>query len=226
MIKQHNNARTYIVAFVITAAIFMTSLYMANFFSNQRLAEIRDIETRIATDILSLETQFELLEGLSCSALKENPVISHELRRLATQLNAAENAFGVEDPEVLKIKRQYSLLQIKDYLLTQRVAEKCGDVEPVSILYFYSNKGDCDDCTREGHVLSFLENKYPDLRVYAFDYNLDIGALQTLITLSDVENNLPALIIEDEIYYGFKDRIEVEEILPLGKLATSTEEEL
>lgn len=215
---------TYVISFAITVAIFGTALYLSDFFNQQRLAEVRNIEENIATDILSLETQFDLLEGLSCENLEANPVLSQELRSLASRLTYTENALGVDNPEVIKLKRQYSLLQIKDYLLMQKVAEKCENIEPVFILYFYSNEGDCRDCFREGHVLSYLEEKYPALRVYAFDYNLDLGALQTLITLSDIEKNLPALIIDDTVHYGYKDRPEVEAILPVEKLeiATST----
>ncbi len=212
----------YLISFFITVSIFVTAIYISNYFNSQRIEQVRGIEERISIDILSLETQFDLLEGLSCESLAENTVLSQELRSLAQRLTFTENSLGVNNPEVLKLKRKYSLLQIKDYLLMQKVADKCTNIEPVFIFYFYSNKGDCDDCTKTGHVLSYLEEKYPSLRVYAFDYNLELGALQTLITLNKVERDLPALIIDKEIYYGYKDRPQVEEILPTEKLSTST----
>ena len=60
----------------------------------------------------------------------------------------------------------------------RRIAEQC-DTEPVFIFYFYSNAGDCSECTRQGYVLTELQQEYPQLRVYAFDSNLDLSALDT-----------------------------------------------
>ena len=132
---------------------------------------------------------------------------------------------GGRTEEITRLKRLYSLLLIKDYLLMQRVAEKCH-LEPVFILYFYSNKGDCDDCENQGYVLTALSRDYPQLRVYSFDYNLGVGALQTLISIHDIENALPALVINYKIYYGFHGVDDIKEILPeiatLEKSATST----
>ena len=107
----------------------------------------------------------------------------------------------------------------------QRVAEKC-QLKPVFILYFYSNKGDCDACEDQGYVLTALSLQYPQLRVYSFDYNLGVGALQTLISIHQVKSELPALVINNKIYYGFHNVEEIEKILPqlatLEKSATST----
>ena len=107
----------------------------------------------------------------------------------------------------------------------QRIAEKCR-LDPVFILYFYSNKGDCDDCENQGYVLTALSRQYPQLRVYSFDYNLGVGALQTLISIHDVQNELPALVINNKVYYGFHNVEDIEKILPqlatLEKSATST----
>ena len=95
----------------------------------------------------------------------------------------------------------------------KKITTKC-DLDPVFILYFYSNEGDCSDCVRAGHILSYLREKYPTLRVYAFDYNLDLSALRTLISINEIENTLPAMVIEDEVYYGFTRLEDVESILP------------
>lgn len=221
-----HNWRTYIVALLITGALFGTTLFASNYFNAKRIAEIQNIEERIATDILSLETQFDLLEQLSCTDIAENAVLSREINSLGRRLAFTETQLGTDNEEVVQLKEQYTLLQIKDYLLMQKIAEKCA-LDPVFILYFYSNEGDCDDCVRAGHVLTRLRELYPELRVYAFDYHLDIGALRTLVALNDIEPNLPALVIDKDVHYGFYRREEIEELLPVLKeleTATSTEE--
>ncbi|MDO8481765.1 MAG: hypothetical protein Q7S75_01625 [bacterium] len=218
--------RNYFIAFVITAAIFATALYASNYFNNQRMEEIRTTQDNISIDILSLETQFELLAEHSCKDISENTVLSKELLPLSARLSYLEGQSNVNQDELLRLKRYYSLLQIKDLLLMKKVAVKCN-LKPVFILYFYSNKGDCKDCQNQGYVLTELSEEYPQLRIYSFDYNLDLPALQTLLSINDVDNKLPALSIKGKMYYGFQSMAEIGKILPqlatLNKTATSTQ---
>jgi hypothetical protein len=177
-------------------------------------------------DILSTETQFELLGNLDCAAISQNPVLSEELNNLAGRLSVAEQNLGIDNAEVIQIKKQYSLLQMKDYLLMRQISEKCPKVKPVFILYFYSNEGDCTDCGRQGDVLTYLRQTYPTLRVYSFDYNLDLGALKTLIHLNKVDGSrLPSMVVGGHApVYGFKNLAEVQELVPeLETLASSTQ---
>ena len=216
----------YTLAFVITAAIFGTAFYIASRFDSARIADIRATQEAISIDILSTETQFDLLGNLDCSTISENPVLSEELSSLAGRLSVAEENLGADNAQVLSLKKQYSLLEIKDYLLMQRLSQKCAKLRPVSILYFYSNQGDCPDCRRMGEVLTYLRQEYPALRVYSFDYHLDLSALQTLKALQKVdgEQGLPALVVQGRRpVYGFKSVDDMLSLVPeLKSLATST----
>jgi hypothetical protein len=205
---------SYIVAFVITALIFATALYVSNYFNNRRIADIQATQDNISIDILSLETQFELLAEHACRDITENSVLSSEIRPLASRLSYLELQPGVDENELDRLKRYYSLLQIKDLMLMQEVTQKCRNIDPVFILYFYSNKGDCEDCEQQGYVLTGLNERYPQLRIYSFDYNLDLAALQTLIDINDVRGAVPALVINGQAYYGFKTMDDIAEILP------------
>jgi hypothetical protein len=215
--------RKYLLAFVITGAIFGTAFYITSRFDSQRIADIRATQEAISIDLLSSETQFELLGNLDCGTIAEHPVLTAEINDLAERLSFAEDRLGSENAEVISLKKQYSLLEIKDYLLMQQISEKC-QTKPVFVLYFYSNAGDCTECSRAGDVLTYLRQTYPDLRVYSFDYNLDLSALQTLIALRKVHTPLPALIINNRApIYGFKTLNEMEQMMPeLQTLATST----
>ncbi|QSH39409.1 hypothetical protein JXR01_00125 [Candidatus Kaiserbacteria bacterium] len=215
----------YLLAFLITAFIFATAIIANNFFNTKRIAEIRSIEEGISIDILSLETQFDLLQEQSCKNISEDSVLSRELDTLARKLSFAEAQLGADNEEVLRLKRHYSLLEIKDLLLMQKVSEKCA-LEPIFLLYFYSNeKGTCTDCKRQGYVLTELSKEYPQLRIYSFDYNLDLSAVETLVSLQNVSSDLPALVINDSLYTGFQSVEDIQAILPaLVKTATSTPE--
>jgi hypothetical protein len=211
--KRDFDWKKYILVFAITVAIFGTTLYASNYFNARRMEEVRSIEERISTDILSLETQFDLLEELSCEDLKQNPVLTRELAELADRLNYTEQRLGTDNAEVIRLKKIYSLLLIKDSILMKRISQECK-TEPISIFYFYSNKGNCDDCTRQGYVLTDLQREYPQLRVYAFDYNLDLSALRTMRSIYNVEERLPALVIKDKVYYGLKNKEDIARIVP------------
>ena len=208
--------RKYFIVFVITAAIFGTAVSLNNLFNDRRVAEIESIQGKLSIDILSIETQFDLLGEVACDDIKENSVLSSELNTIAERLAFTEEQLGSTNGSVVQLKQQYSLLEIKDYLLMKRVTEKCK-TRPVFILYFYSNTGDCPDCGTEGAVLTYFRSRYPQLRVYAFDYHLNLPAVRTLISLNKVEQRLPALVINGRVHYGLQDREAIEEILPILK---------
>jgi hypothetical protein len=213
---------SYLVAFLITGLIFATALYASNYFNNRRIADIQATQDNISIDILSLETQFDLLAEHSCSDISENSVLSNEIQPLASRLSYLEGQSSVNQDELGRLKRYYSLLQIKDFLLMQQVAKKC-QLKPVFILYFYSNEGDCTDCQEQGYVLTGLSEKYPTLRIYSFDYNIGLAALQTLIDIHDVQNEMPALVINNKAYYGLHTISEIEKAVPqIAKLPTAS----
>lgn len=186
------------------------------------MKEIRETQENISIDILSLETQFDLLKQRSCQDVTEGTILPSELRTLAERLSYMESQRGTPKEELSRLKRFYSLLQIKDILLMKEIAAKCS-LKPVTILYFYSNEEhECADCEKQGYVLTELGEEHPQLRIYSFDYNLDVSALQTLIAIHDVESELPVLVIQNKVHYGFKDKDAIVRMLPeLKKLSTT-----
>jgi hypothetical protein len=202
----------YAYTFLITAVIFFTAIFLSNFFNQKKINEIQNIESRISVDLLSSETQFSLLSELPCNEIN-NTFLSKEMGELGDKLAATEENRGSDDPEVLNLKKYYSLLQIKDFQLSQKVRERCGN-KVLSIIYFYSNKGDCPDCEKEGYVLTKLRQDYPELRVYSFDYNLDLSAIKTLISIYNIKYEPPTLFIGKDIYYGFRSVDDIKRAIP------------
>lgn len=215
-------ARNSLIALVITAAIVGTVLYAVNYLNQQRVAELRTIEDQLATDTLSIETQFALLEEAPCEDIAAGTTLSQEVGGIGDKLAYAEEHSGKNDPDVLRLKERYTLLQIRDYLLTKRLAETCG-VKPTVALYFYSNvPGECTDCDRAGYALSYLRQTYPKLRVYSFDYHLDLAALRTLIAVLKVDSTFPAFVVQGKPSYGFTSLEDLEKAFPKALFATST----
>ncbi len=215
------DTKKYIFTFFITAAIFTTAFFASTFFSNKRVENVKSIQDTIAIDILSSETQFDLLKEVPCANLGDD-TLSGELSKLGDKLSHTETERGATDDEIIYLKKYYALLQIKDYILSRKLVEKCGATKkPVSIIYFYSNTGNCPECEKTGYILTRLKELYPDLRVYSFDYNMDFAAVNSMKTIYRIKAPLPALVIEDKTYSGFKSIEELDALLP-DTLRTAT----
>jgi glutaredoxin len=206
-----NDWKKYIIVLFITSAIFISGLWLSNYFNNKKVDQLKSIENTISLDLMSSETQFDLLEELSCKDISTT-VLSSELNSLAEKIAYSESNIGVENIDVISLKKSYSLLEIKDYLLMKRITERCGQ-KSIFILYFYKNDN-CDDCTKQGYILTSLREKYPNLRVYSFDYNLDISAIRAMISIYKVPDNLPAIVINGKVYSGLKTIEEIEKTFP------------
>jgi hypothetical protein len=205
------NLGKYIFVFLITSGIFITAWYLSTYVNKQKIAEIRDIQDKVAIDILSSETQFSLLEEMSCQDLTRS-VFSEEISSLASKISYSEQNVGAKD-EVLMLKKQYTILQVKDFLLTKRIGERCGK-PPVTILYFYGNKDSCSDCVKQGYVLDAMHEQFPELRIYSFDYNLDLSTIRALRSIYKIDNTLPALVVGNKTMSGFKTVEELTALLP------------
>lgn len=216
-------ARNALLALGITIALTSTVVYAISYLNRARVAELSAIGDKLSIDILSLDTQFSLLTAAPCDSIASSTTLISELADMGTRLAYAESQLGSDNAQVLRLKNQYSLLEIRDYLITKQLATACGTKPPVMVLYFYSNAGDCTDCDKAGYALSYLHDTYPKLRVYSFDYNLDLGALKTLIAVTKVKNTLPAFVINGKSSYGFTSLTDLEKQFPKGSLATSTQ---
>lgn len=210
--------KKYAIAFVITAAIFGTALTLSARINDKRVDELRKIQDSISINLLSSDMQFNLLRDANCDDLF-NSSIGKEMNDLGDRLSYMESIGKGDDPELATLKGYYSLLQIRDYMLINSAAAKCPK-RPTPILYFYDD--DCDDCSKQGQVLTYLREHNPDiLRVYSFDYGSEVSALRTLANIHKVKPPFPALVIKGKTYNGFNSIEDISQILP-ELVATTT----
>ncbi len=216
-----NDWKKYVIVLFITSTIFISGLWISSYLTSKKINQVRNIEDKISLDLMSSETQFNLLAEISCKDIS-NTVLSSELSSLAAKITYSESNIGTENIDVISLKKYYSLLEIKDYLLMKKITERCG-IKSVFILYFYSNDN-CQDCVKQGYALTSISEKYPNLRVYSFDYNLDLSALKAMISIYKVPNNLPAIVIDGKVHNGFNSIEDIEKFIP--SLVIEREKEL
>lgn len=221
--KSKSHIRRYVMAFIISTMIFLSGFLVNNFLTSKKLEGLSNIENNISTNILSLETQFEILKEAPCES-ENNTLLTKQISELAESLDILEKQGDAQD-RIVEAKKRYSLLLVKDYLLSQKLSQECG-FKPTFVIYFYKNAEDCPDCIKTGAALSALRSKYERLRVYAFDYNLDLPIIKTLASVYNVEPNLPAVVINKKTYYGLTNIDQIDLLLPKEikePLATTTE---
>ncbi len=211
--RQPIDKNKYIITFIITAIIFAAMLYVNSILDEKRFGDTKAIQDQISLDLLSSETQFNLLKETSCKNVNGS-ILSQELNSLATKLTYLEENDSGNKSELIYLKKYYSLLQIKDSLLMKQLSQKCSS-KPISVLYFYGAKNDCPECIDMSYVLTHLREQYPELRIYSFDTNLNLSAIDTLKSIYKIdEKMLPAIVYDDETYTGFKSIEEMKNIIP------------
>ncbi len=211
-IKKKIELKHYLLTFIIAGLIFGLGFWVSADLDRLRLSQVNNLRQDLQLDVLSAETQFSLLSANVCQHI-DSSALTSELYSMGQRLDYMEGALGNKNQTVIRLKKQYSLLEIKQWQLTKKAQEQC-QAEIIPMLYFYSNKKDCPTCNQQGYVLTYMRSKYPFLRVYSFDANLDLSAIETLKSLYSLKNELPAIVVGDKPYYGFRDREAIEKILP------------
>jgi hypothetical protein len=128
--------------------------------------------------------------------------------RLPSKLEVYEKYSEVQ-PEYVKLKRDYTLLSIRAWLLSLSVKEKCGE-DVIPALYFYSK--DCDTCIEQSYVLDELKKENPNFSAFIVDYNLDEPIVRIIIRTYNV-TEVPSFIINDKLYSGFQNLTQMRRII-------------
>lgn len=211
----HNvHTKKYILVFLLTSTVFVVAWSASAFFTRQKLANLHSTQEKVATDILSSETQFDLLQEMSCDAAGRS-AFSHDIAVLADKIGYSESHVA-DAAEILALKKQYTILEVKDFVLSKRIGERCG-TPPISILYFYGTEAGCPDCVRQSYVLDAVRQNRPDVHVYSFDYNLDLSTIKALTSIYAINENLPAIVIGTKTFNGFQSLDAILAALPNTK---------
>ena len=214
MDRKKINVGKYALVFFLTTFIFLGGIFTGNYVSDRKLSNLNQMEQDIKVQTMAIELQYELLSESPCDVINSTP-LTEELYELSDRLNYMEANLGFNHPIVLRLKEYYSLLELRQWMFLKRTNEQC-DRNNILILYFYSNRGNCDNCEEQGYVLTYIRNKHSNTKVYTFDINIDNIALRTIKDIYIKSEELPVIIVNDKIYYGFKNREQIEDIITMN----------
>ncbi len=206
--------KRYFIVFIITGCIFGFTFWLSNELSSGKVQEVRDLEDQIAIKILSTETRYALLENSTCDHISTNNTndigLNSELTDIAHRVKFMASQLGVDNEKVVSLKQYYTLLQIKDYMLTKELYNRCG-THIVSILYLYQEG--CEECVKQSIVLDDLAKRYPEIRLYWIDKDLQTPALDTLVSILNIKKT-PSIVIKNKVYDSFQSTSDIEKHIP------------
>ncbi len=203
--------RKHFYIFLITAGIFAVIFLLQSYLNNLRRENISELQENVLVDLMANETQFDLLKSAPCDVLENGSQLSLQMDEIGKKLTFAEEHDRHE--EIQSLKKYYSLLEMRDYLLAEEMREKCPQFSPESILYFY--RSECRDCVKQGYVLSRLKEEYPWIRIYSFDWNLPLPVIRSFGNIHGVSGKtFPALVIHGKEVEGFLSYDDLRELIP------------
>ena len=113
--KHENYDRNkYVAAFAIATLMFVVGLLVGACFMNQKITKIAEAEENMKIDLASVELQDMLLRQEPCAPIS---AFEEKLSETESRISYLESQLGKKDKSVLELKKYYSLLELKHYLL-------------------------------------------------------------------------------------------------------------
>ncbi|MCK5476768.1 MAG: thioredoxin family protein [Candidatus Aenigmarchaeota archaeon] len=210
-VKRDISYSKFLIAFSLTLSIFLIGVIVGNYILSYKFNKYAEFEDDLKIDLLSSEIEDRILKEAGCNATG-HVQLTQSLYDLSQKLGYLENQLGWDNPKVWRMKKYYSLLELRHWLYINTLNKEC-DVNFTTVLYFYSNKGDCPRCESQEYVLNHLKKKYKNIFIYSFDTNMENAALNTIKQIYSVDNITPTLILEEKASIGFMDLEEIESVI-------------
>lgn len=200
---------------LLTFIIFVSGLIVGGYNNYHKLGVLVGLSDDLKLDIQTAELEFDLMDALSCN-VSSDLGLSQKLQILADKLSYMESALGIDDPEVIALKKQYFLLETKHWLLNEKKNSKCNNNNILNnsiMLYFYNNGDDCSDCDRQGTVLSYYRKSHKFASVYSFDGSMDDSIVSSLKSIYGISDIYPSIVINGKLFEGLLSVNAIEKIV-------------
>jgi len=202
--------RRYLMAFILTAAIFFLGFFFGFLMDLQRTDFFQVMNEQNKLNIQSLQLQNELVQtGMSpdkCAGLRylfDNNIADLERNRERIELYSQQANVAKDDFD--NLKRQYTISQLNFFLLSKKLEESCPlSVDFVRVLYFYSTEEKCPKCEDQANVLNYYKRQLQQkILIFALDETFEQEPAIKLLKESYGITEYPSIVVEDATYYGF-----------------------
>jgi len=213
--------RKYVIAFIITLAIFLLGFFLGFVMDLQRVNYFQEITDKQKLDLTSLQLQYELAQeepfSESCGAFEvlfQRFMIDLEDNRIRID-NYYEQA-DVKKEDFQNLKREYMISQIKFWQISRNLKKFCPqNYDFVTVIYFYSDDSSCADCSSQANVLDYYKRVLKD-NILIFSIDETFKDREPIIELFKATYNItqyPTLIINVKAYSPLMDKTQLKEIL-------------
>lgn len=186
-----------LISLIISTMLFIGVFTFGYYIAYSGLNKNSDDQGNLRDSFLELQLQKELISS-SCENFNLE-VFSKDLENMADYMITLEEKLGKNDPIVLNQKKTYSLIQIEHMLLVEEKIEKCNTNQEI-LIFFYSNEPEFIGNAEEvGYIITTFREKYDNVFVYSFDYDLDMTILETLKQINNV--TIPNSVVYNSRYF-------------------------
>jgi len=218
-VKRNLNTRLYLIVGVITFLIFSLGISLGVILDFSRLQYLEESSYFQQDDYKSLQLQYLYISGLDDTS-KSCPILRIALEESIEDLSFSlekvqeyEKGSAFNSAEYEKIKKTYTLDNLRYWLFSKRVKETCQD-DIINILYFYSTDN-CDVCPNQGTVLTYFKKKLKD-ELLVFPIDVDMWNKEKMVKILMTQYNvtkLPTLIIDDNSYEGIYSKEKISRLI-------------
>jgi hypothetical protein len=219
--------RLLIVAIITTIILYFAGILTGYFVQVKVLSKTQEELEKVREEFFEYRQNLENLQleqlylttyqgELSCDFLVStindiNQRMHYFWSKLPSRLEKYEKFEEIE-PEYTKLKRDYTILSIRAWLISLNVKEKCRE-EILPVLYFYStDSSKCEKCVEQGIVLDEVKKRHNEFSAFLVDFDLDEPIVKAIKTTYNI-TKLPAFVIDKKVYQDFTSLDEFEKII-------------
>ncbi|MFH1399633.1 MAG: hypothetical protein ABIG95_05990 [Candidatus Woesearchaeota archaeon] len=199
--------KRYVVVFILTTFVFVFGLVMGLIIEDMRTAYLSSLTKQQTLDYTSLQLQYIFIDQMgqerNCEAIAKTFDSSVEsLGNAQNRLEEYNKEATANKAEFDILKREYTLAQIRYWLLARRTKTLCN-MELSTILYFYSTDDKCPDCAEQAFILTYLKKRFKD-RLLNFALDADYGKEPMIKILKETYSieQYPTIVINDNVLRG------------------------
>ncbi len=204
----------YLAAISFTLLILIIGITIGWVYSNSIINKFQNEQEKLNLLINGIDVTNQLYESNECNT-SLNDIFSLK-NNVGKEVSDLEERLGKQDKYVLLKKELYQLVEIKTFLLTQKLKSNCNYTYD-TILFFYSNSdkdrlsmGRSED---QGYILDNLYSRNKEkIFIFSFDINNENPALIALKKNYNITQS-PSLVINGITYPEFKPLIAIESLI-------------
>lgn len=205
--------KTFFVSFIIFSLGIILGINIESFIVSDFAGQTNQVENSMQEMELEMLYFQSIKQNDSCSFLNEivrrTNINLDKLSEELSQYSKEKMLFTRNDVD--ELKRRYTLLLIKNWLLQEKIKEQCG-TNTISVLYFYDTKN-CEDCLIQGKVLSLFKYSLKEkIMIFPIDINIDSSMVKILIEKYNITVR-PSLEVDEIVYKGILTKDELKTIL-------------